>query len=246
MREVLKKVQINMPFRMLVDEYLDILLEERIQPEIGVDCFALDRFSRSEFHDVADRLHGAGLSITLHAPFFDLRPGAIDRKVREVCHAAFDEKYYVSHEDVWLENSRDTWSSFIETAAGMGTKIALENVYEGSPKHLGLLLDTFQGSQNIGLCFDTGHFNAFSRSTLEEWLDALGSRIVQIHLHDNDGSADEHKPVGDGTFPFHRFFELLGKKGVRPIVTLEPHTVEDLWRSLENIGRMGLLDYLGE
>ncbi len=128
----------------------------------------------------------------------------------------------------------------------MGTKIALENVYEGSPKFLGLLLDAFQGSQNIGLCFDTGHFNAFSRSTLEEWLDALGSRIVQIHLHDNDGSADEHKPVGEGTFPFYRFFELLGKKGVRPIVTLEPHTVEDLWRSLENIGRMGLLDYLGE
>ncbi|HOO90186.1 MAG TPA: sugar phosphate isomerase/epimerase family protein [Syntrophales bacterium] len=267
MREILKKVQVNMPFRMLVDEYLDIVLEEGIHPEVGLDCFALDRFSTDEFHAVADRLHDAGLPITLHAPFFDLRPGAIDRKVREVtierfrqvfdlavffrprsvvCHAAFDEKYYVSNEDVWLENSRDTWSRFIETADKVGTKIAIENVYEGSPKYLGLLLDAFRGSQNVCLCFDTGHFNAFSESTLDEWMNVLGSRIGHIHLHDNDGRVDEHKPVGEGTFPFNRFFELLEKMNVRPTVTLEPHKVENLWRTLENIKRMGLLDYLGE
>jgi len=267
MREILKKVQVNMPFRMLVDEYLDIILREKINPEIGLDCFALDRFSGSEFRDVADLLHDAGLSITLHAPFFDLRPGAVDRMVRDVtierlrqvfdlvpffrprsvvCHAAFDEKYYVSNEDLWLENSRETWGRFIETATGMGTMIALENVYEGSPKFLGLLLDTFKESRNICLCFDTGHFNAFSSSKLEEWMDALGSRIGRIHLHDNDGFADDHLPVGEGTFPFLRFFELLKEKGVRPEVTLEPHTEEALWRTLENIRRMGLLDYLGE
>ncbi len=267
MREILKKVQVNMPFKMLVDEYLDIILKEKINPEIGLDCFALDRFSVSEFRDVADLLHDAGLSITLHAPFSDLRPGAVDRKVREVtierlrqvfdlvpffrprsvvCHAAFDEKYYVSNEDLWLENSRDTWIRFVETAAGMGTKIAIENVYESSPKFLSLLLDTFKESQSICLCFDTGHFNAFSGLTLEEWMDALGFRIGQIHLHDNDGFADEHNPVGKGTFPFYRFFELLKEKSVQPIITLEPHTEEDLWHTLENIKRMGLLDYLGE
>ena len=124
----------------------------------------------------------------------------------------------------------------------MGTQIALENVYEGDPGLLGPLLDTFRESQYICFCFDTGHFNAFSTSSLEEWMDALGSRIGQIHLHDNHGSADEHLPVGEGTFPFQRFFELLKKKGVRPIVTLEPHTQEDLWRTLENIRRIGLLD----
>jgi len=252
-----------MPFQMLVDEYLDLILKEEINPEIGLDCFTLDCFSRREFCDVADVLHGAGLSVTLHAPFFDLRPGALDRKVREVtverlrevfdlvpcfrprsvvCHAAFDERYYVSHEDLWLENSRDTWGTLIKTAAAMGTQIALENVYEAGPGFFGLLLDDFRESEDICICFDTGHFNAFSRSSLDEWMNTLGSRIGQIHLHDNHGSADEHLPVGEGTFPFQRFFELLRQKGVRPIVTLEPHTQEDLWRTLENIRRLGLLD----
>ena len=130
----------------------------------------------------------------------------------------------------------------METAAEAGTKVALENVYENSSKSLGLLLDAFRGSRNICFCFDTGHFNAFSRSSLEEWMGVLGSRIGQVHLHDNHASADEHLPVGEGTFPFQRFFELLKKRGTRPIMTLEPHTQEDLWRTLENIRRMGLLD----
>ncbi|MDD5724279.1 MAG: sugar phosphate isomerase/epimerase [Syntrophales bacterium] len=263
MRDLLKKVQINVPFQMLIDEYLDIVLKKGINPEVGLDCFALDRFSRNEFCDVADAIHGASLSVTLHAPFFDLRPGALDRKVREVtverlrqvfdlvpcfkprsvvCHAAFDDKYYISHEEMWLENSKETWSGLIKIAAQVGTIVAIENVYESNPKFLRLLLDAFEGSQNVCLCFDTGHFNAFSRSSLEEWMDALGSRIGQIHLHDNHGSADEHLPVGEGTFPFRRFFELLKKKGARPIITLEPHTQKDLWRTLENIRRMGLLD----
>jgi len=263
MHDILRKVQVNMPFQMLVDEYLALILEEGINPEIGLDCFVLDRFSRKEFCEVADALRGAGLSVTLHAPFFDLRPGAVDRKVRDVtverlrqvfdlvpcfrprsvvCHAAFDERYYVSHEEKWLENSRDTWGGFIEAAAEMGTQVAIENVYENSPKYLGLLLDTFRGLRNICFCFDTGHFNAFSRSSLEEWMDVLGPRIGQVHLHDNHGIVDEHLPVGEGTFPFQRFFELLRQKGSRPIVTLEPHTQEDLWRTLENIERMALLD----
>lgn len=263
MHDILEKVQVNMPFQMLVDEYLDMVLEEGINPEIGLDCFVLDRFSRNEFRDVADVLRGAGLSVTLHAPFFDLRPGALDRKVREVtverlrqvfdlvpcfqprsvvCHAAFDERYYVSHEQQWLENSRDTWRGFVEEAAEAGTRIALENVYEDSPTSLGLLLDVFRGSNNICFCFDTGHFNAFSRSDLDAWMDVLGSRIGQVHLHDNHGGADEHLPVGEGTFPFQRFFQLLEERGIRPIVTLEPHTQEDLWRTLENISRMGLVN----
>ncbi len=261
MHDILRKVQVNVPFRMLVDGYLDLILKERINPEIGLDCLALDRFKRSEFRDVADALHGAGLSVTLHAPFFDLRPGAIDRKIRAVtverlrqafdlvpcfrprtvvCHAAFDEKYYVSHEREWLESSRETWRDIVKMIAETETRVAIENVYESSPALLRLLLDTWGESPDICFCFDTGHFNAFSRSDLGAWMDAIGPRIGQIHLHDNHGAFDEHLPVGEGSFPFQRFFGLLRQRNIEPIITLEPHTQENLWRTLQNIRRMGL------
>lgn len=265
MRDIIEKVQINMPFQLLVDRYLPLVLEKRINPEIGFDCFVLDKFKREDFRNVADRLTDAGLTITMHAPFFDLRPGAADPKLRAasierlkqffdlaplfkprsmVCHINFEEKYYVNLEEIWLENSIDTWGRFINIAADLDAIIALENVYEISPAYPGLLLDSFKDVPQIECCFDTGHCNAFSSEPLEAWMDKIGHRIGEVHLHDNDGTADSHNPVGDGTFPFYDFFKILKERELEPIITLEPHTEETLWRTLKNIKNMKLLQCL--
>jgi sugar phosphate isomerase/epimerase len=260
MQDVLEKIQIHMPFHLLHSRFLPMVIKERINPEISFDSAALDRFSRKDFEEVAKRLLDAGLVITFHAPFMDLRPGAIDPKIRAVtidrlkqvfdlipsfrplsvvCHPSFDQKYYVSTEDLWLENSIDTWS-YLMNQMGETTRIAFENVYETEPRQLALLLDAFRGSRTC-LCFDTGHFNVFSRSSLETWMESIGSRIGQLHLHDNHGGLDEHLPVGQGTFPFREFFTMLHDRGLEPIITLEPHVERDLWQSIENIKAMKLL-----
>jgi len=254
-----------MPYQMLVDTYLPLIIKERINPEIGLDCFVLDRYTRSDFTDTAKRIKDQGLSVTFHAPFFDLRPGALDRKVRNVtrerleqvfdlvplfgpksvvCHAAFDEKYYLSKEEEWFENSRETWRHLLAIAGEMDTTIAIENVYEKDSRYLKRLLETFTQDRRIFFCFDTGHFNAFSTTSLDSWMDELGSSIGQVHLHDNRGEKDEHLAVGEGTFPFSEFFQHLKKNRKSPIITLEPHTEETLWRMLENIEKMNLLEGL--
>lgn len=265
MSNIFERVQVNMPFRMMVDHYLTLVIEERINPEIGFDCCALDRFSEKEFRDVASRLNDAGVSITFHAPFFDLRPGALDRRIREVtrdrlqqvfdlahwfrpativCHASFDRNYYVDSEEQWLENSRDTWSHFIPLAEELNTVIALENVYEHDPSMLSRLLHSFEGTEHVRMCFDTGHCNTFSTVMLDEWLGEIGSFIGEVHLHDNDGGGDHHEPVGEGTFPFHRLFHYLKESGIRPVITLEPHTEEHMRRTVDNIKRLELLELL--
>ncbi|MCK9229665.1 MAG: sugar phosphate isomerase/epimerase [Syntrophales bacterium] len=265
---ILERVQVNMPYRFLIERYFPVVLEEGIHLEIGFDCFALDGYSREHFRETAKILQDAGLEITFHAPFYDLRPGALDEKIREVtaarlaqvfdlvpffnprsvvCHAAFDRRYYVSNEEAWLENSIRTWTPLVRRAGELGTSLMLENVYEDRPDELKVLLEylkdvTGDGQAPVGLCFDTGHWNAFSLSSLEVWMAALGPCIGQIHLHDNDGSGDQHLPVGEGTFPFQRFMDALKKAGSTPIVTLEPHTREALEKSLEKIDAMNLLD----
>ncbi len=262
-KEILPLVQVNMPYRFLVEKYLPWVLKERINPEIGFDCFSLDHYNGDDFRKTAEILAEAGLSITFHAPFYDLRPGALDPRIRQVtmdrlravfdlvpwfrpksvvCHAAFDRRYYVSHEDEWLENSIETWEYLADLARRVDTVIALENTYEDTPESFGRLMDHFRDDPQVVCCFDTGHCNAFSEISFSGWLDRIGAYIGQLHLHDNDGSGDGHLPPGEGTFPFADFFAQLKAMGTRPIVTLEPHLEEDLWKSLHNVASLRLLE----
>lgn len=260
MHGILKSVQVHMPFHFLRNQFLPMVLKEGINPEISFNHFTLDHFRKDDFMNVADQLLEAGLTVSFHAPFMDLRPGAIDPEIRKVttgrlqqvfdlvpyfrpisvvCHASFDKRYYVSSEHEWLENSIETWKRFLAQATDMDTVIALENVYETDCQYLALLLDAFT-SPHICHCFDTGHFNVYSTTPLEEWINGLGDRIGQVHIHDNNGLLDEHLPVGDGNFPFHAFFEMIHQRKLKPVITLESHSEKQLWRMLENIKTQNL------
>jgi len=265
MQDILKHLQVHIPFDQLLQKHLDKIIRERINPEIAFSGPILDGFKEPDYASAASILREAGHSITFHGPFMDLRPGALDSKIRQVSlerfrqvfeiassfrprsivfHPSYDEKYYVSSGRKWLENSIDTWMQLVPLAEGLDTRIALENVYEADPGCLGLLLDALPPGR-VGFCFDTGHFNAFARSGLEAWIDRLGSRLIEIHLHDNRGALDEHLPVGDGTFPFKRLFAILKERQLFPILTVEAHSENNLARTLANIGSLGILEGFG-
>ena len=126
MREILKKIQVHVPFYRLRNDLLPRIVSEGINPEISFNHRDLELFRAADFAGAADRLAEAGLAVTFHAPFLDLRPGALDPKIREVslerlrrvfelaplfrprsivCHPSFDERYYVSVEKQWLARS---------------------------------------------------------------------------------------------------------------------------------------------
>jgi sugar phosphate isomerase/epimerase len=265
MQDILKHLQVHIPFDQLLHKHLDKILRERINPEIAFNSAILDGFNRPDYESAATLLREAGLAVTFHGPFMDLRPGAIDAKIRRVSlerfaqvfeiascfrprsivfHPSYDEKYYVSSGRKWLENSIDTWMQLVPLAQGLDTRIALENVYEADPGCLGLLLDALP-PRCVGFCFDTGHYNAFAESGLEAWIDRLGPRLVEIHLHDNRGALDEHLPVGEGTFPFARLFAILKERKLSPILTVEAHSEKNLARTLSNISSLGILEGFG-
>ncbi len=266
MQDILKQLQVHIPFDQLSQKHLDKVLREQINPEIAFTSTVLDHFADRDYAAVGHLLSGADRVVTFHAPFMDLRPGAIDPKIRQaslerfrrvfeiatffrpqsiVFHPSYDDKYYVSSGRMWLANSIDTWMQLIPLAEGLGTRIALENVYEADPGYPAQLLEALPPGR-VGFCFDTGHFNVFSKVPLESWMDRLGSRLIEIHLHDNRGSLDEHLPVGEGTFPFIRFFSILRERRIRPILTAEAHSEKDLAKTLANIRTLGLLEGLGD
>lgn len=261
MQDILRKIQVHMPFHLL-PQYLETIIQQKLNPEIYFSQYALKNLDKTKCIETAKLFAGAGLKITFHGPFMDLRPGALDDKIRQasldiikqvfdlapyfhplriVCHPSFDDRYYVDCDDLWLENSIKTWTELIMLAKENKTIISLENVYDKEPHILRRLFDALS-SDSICFCFDTGHFNVFSYTPLNIWLQELGKYLGQLHLHDNFGLKDEHLPVGNGNFSFNELFEELRKIKVKPVITLETHDQADLWQSLENIKNMSLLN----
>lgn len=258
MSRILQSVQVNIPFTMLYDTYLPRFLELRLNPEVGLDAAALERFSFGDFREIAEQLQAYGPSTTLHGPFMDLSPGSPDPAVREltrhrfeqvlelvglfkpksvVCHAGYQKKRYGYIRDAWIENSLETWSWLGSRLEREGSRLMLENVYEHGPDDI---RDIFERLENrgVGFCLDTGHQAAYSRTSLKRWVQSLGPYLGQIHLHDNHGSEDEHTALGKGSIDFQSLFRQLETTMEEPpIVTLEPHKEEDFWPSVEYLER---------
>ncbi|OPX37931.1 MAG: hypothetical protein B1H12_03720 [Desulfobacteraceae bacterium 4484_190.2] len=259
MLQLIKEVQVNIPFTMLQESYLKRFIKYELNPEIGFDAAALDQYSLSDCSGIADQLHECGLTITFHGPFVDLSPGSSDPKVWEitqrrfeqilrliplfrpktlVCHAGYDEKRYGYIRAVWVEKSLKMWSWLAKRVRDEGALLVLENVYEHRPDDIRSLFENLQ-DQGVGFCLDIGHQAVFSHASLEKWIESLGQYIAQLHLHDNSGKLDEHQALGLGLIDFHMFFKkLITVRKKPPIITLEPHREEHLWPSLEYLERV--------
>lgn len=238
---------------MLNRSYLGFVLENRINPEIGLDAEALDGVADSVFRQCAEALYENGVTVSFHAPFVDLASGSIDPEIRAVsfrrfkqvlhlvtmfrpktvvCHTGYEVFRHGYMKAQWIENSLALWRWFSEELNSHGSRLVLENVFEKSPKDFLPLFETL-APLGVGFCLDVGHQSAFSRSSLEEWLTVLGPYLGQLHLHDNLGDFDSHMALGRGSIDFDMLFDYLRKEDKnRPLITLEPHVDGDLWPSL--------------
>jgi sugar phosphate isomerase/epimerase len=186
-------------------------------------------------------------------PFMDLSPGAVDSDVRDstlkrflavtevaglinakcvVFHSGYEKWKYDHSIEPWLGNSLKFWPEVIKAAKEAGTRIAIENIFEEDPGSLKLLMEGLDTSV-AGICFDTGHFNIFTRLPLKTWMDELRDYIIELHLHDNKGDRDSHLPPGEGTFDFRELFELLEGRDV--IHTIEANSPEETILSIERL-----------
>ena len=252
-RDIVTKVQVNIPFAMLWEKYADRVLQTGINPEVGIDAASMDRFSRADFASISRRLLQRGVTVTIHGPFFDMCPGSLDPQVRAVTrkrfdqllelvplfepktvvlHAGYERKRYGYVRDEWLENSLETWHAVAQRLNVLGSRLMLENVYESGPEEISPLFVQLAG-QGVGLCLDTGHLTAFGRASAVEWIDTMADYLGQLHLHDNQGHDDQHLALGTGGIDFATLFQRLrALYPGPPVITLEPHEEDALEPSL--------------
>ncbi|MBI5640294.1 MAG: sugar phosphate isomerase/epimerase [Nitrospirae bacterium] len=246
---------IHIPYDRL-REYGGFIRDKALDLEIYFSADMLDKLSADEIAGLKQTLD-YNPSLSFHAPFMDLSPGAVDSRVREatmqrfshildiagilrpkaiVFHSGYEKWRYAFNIDLWLEKSLQTWQPLNERASQMGVRIAIENIFEDEPSNLKLLMERMSSS-NFGICFDTGHFNLFSKVSIVEWMEALGNFVIELHLHDNNRTFDEHLPMGEGSFDFKGFFGLLQNRDC--IYTIEAHSPEKVMRSMEFLEKIG-------
>lgn len=252
-------VYVNLPFTYARanPRVFETLAEHGLGAEFYAGAREMDLEPRGFFLEMAARARDLGIPIAAHLPFFELAPGSPDRLVLraarerlaktmelmrelEPAHMVGHADYrFVIHQeffDEWLEASIETWQGLAKTWPDHAP-LYLENTFEPDPEPLVKLLDALAaGDTNVGICFDVGHWHSFAKGgqkqDLDRWLDGLGPYIRHLHLHDNDGSEDQHYGLGQGAIPWAEFFQGLKSRSITPTATLEPHTPEGLGQSL--------------
>jgi len=116
------------------------------------------------------------------------------------------------------------YSDFLQLAKQYDVVSCMETFGGRLETDYGRHLDTFGNPQelikaydrlkcdNLGLCFDCGHTNCGVNEGFPEVADVihlLGDKINLLHLHDNNGLADEHRPPKVGTIDWPALFEAL-------------------------------------
>lgn len=242
---------VHVPYEKIGD-HLQFILQNRLNLELYFSSVSLDSMGTASLQRLKEDFSYAP-SLSFHAPFMDLCPGAVDTKIRSVTmerfhqildvaallepkcivfHSGYEKWKYAHNVSLWLEKSLETWHPLLTKAKKLGVKIAIENIFEDEPSNLRLLMEEL-ASDNFGICFDAGHCNLFSKLPMHAWLDELKPYIIEIHLHDNDRSADQHLPIGDGTIDFPALFAEM--KGRECIHTIESHTPERVLKSLQRL-----------
>lgn len=178
---------------------------------------------------------------TLHGPYTELFPCAIDPKARElaayryrqaislakrygsrkvVIHGGYNPRIY--YPQWYVPQSIVFWKEFLKEDPGV--EIVLENVFETQPDWL---RDIVAGVDHprLKMCLDIGHVHAYSPVAVMEWLTLCAPVISHVHLHNNDGRVDQHNALADGLIPMK---ELLGKIGeLCPDATVTLEVLQD-------------------
>lgn len=216
--------------------------EYEINLEIAEFCTAWNMDEKFEGVDqvVKKKLEGVPKSL-LHAPYNELFPCAIDKKARALAaeryrHATQLAKRYGSKKVIihggynpWIyfpiwytEQSALFWKEFLKEDPGV--EIVLENVLETDPQWL---LDVVKrvDDPRLRMCLDIGHVNAYSSIPVLGWLEDCAPYISHFHVHNNDGTRDQHNALHDGSIPMKEF--LLRAEALCPDATFTFELMKD-------------------
>jgi sugar phosphate isomerase/epimerase len=196
------------------------------------------------------------LRFSAHAPMSDINLGSLNPRMREAAlgeltaglegchrlgmatytvHPAFLTPLGMVSRDKVTEVAISSLRRLDRLSQDLGVKVALENMPR-SPFSQGTtprsLLEMIEGTE-LGICLDIGH--AHTNGMVKEFLE-LVPRVINVHIHDNQGDYDAHLPIGEGTVDFP--LVLQGLKDYRGRYVIESRGINDAVVSRDRLAAM--------
>jgi|GEM_PF-160610 len=134
-----------------------------------------------------------------------------------------------------LAACRESLAVLAERAASLRIRIAVEclprTCLGNTAAEMGLLVGA---DERLGICCDVNHL---LKEPPERFIRALGSRIISVHMSDNDGSDEKHWLPGTGVIRWRQVMAALADAGYRGPFLFEarpvtPLALADSWRQL--------------
>lgn len=94
-------------------------------------------------------------------------------------------------------------------------------------------LNALAGKEVFGLCFDTGHANLL-RHDMRVFIPVYGKRIKALHIHDNNGSNDNHMAPFAGTINWQCFCSALHEIGYDGDLSFETFAQTNIIMNYDN------------
>ncbi|MGB5985147.1 MAG: sugar phosphate isomerase/epimerase, partial [Desulfobacterales bacterium] len=113
----------------------------------------------------------------------------------------------------------------LRRAAELAQCVCLENMFP----RLGYMVDPaefaplFETYAELKLTLDLGHafIGAKGPARILDFIQRFPDRLHHIHVSDNRGKQDDHKPLGQGTLPYGEVLRTLAAIGYDETMTLE-------------------------
>ena len=192
-----------------------------------------DKFGDTDFRDHPALAQNVGLFVeNIHAPYDDINDIWLDnlngqtlvdnfKGIVEDC-SNYNIPAMILHlssrdnPPPYNEIGLDRTKRIVEKAEKHGVNIAFENLRKA--EYLKYVLDQVD-SPYAGFCYDSGHHNCHSPHV--DLLSRHGSRLMALHLHDNDGTDDQHLLPFDGNIDWAKTMGEISKAGYAGALALE-------------------------
>lgn len=159
-------------------------------------------------------------------------------------------------DDIGTGNEQKTWdmnaefmSELLKTAIEYDVTVCYENMpmrnFSLATPEKVLEFAHLMNDEHFKICLDTGHVAIFKELSLGDEVRRLGNMIAAFHIHDNNGSSDQHRFPYYGKLDWSDFRKALTDIGFRGVFSMEaivsqklpPHIYEEMCGALNSIAK---------